>query len=109
MTNTFFELQAVILAGNFKFNLFSGCTGERLYPMNSQSPICLLPVSQKPMIYYPLTWLEKSGFKDVIVVVQKHQMKFFTKYYSDFYKGNIQVQFEQVEVYIFLKSTLGWF
>jgi dTDP-glucose pyrophosphorylase len=89
MTNTFFELQAVILAGNFEFNLFSGCTGERLYPMNSQSPICLLPVSQKPMIYY------------VIVVVQKHQMKFFTKYYSDFYKGNVQVQFEQVEVRLY--------
>eukprot|EP01080_Neovahlkampfia_damariscottae_P001075 gene1075-10594_t len=85
---TFIELQAVVLAG---------CTGERLYPMNSQIPICMLPVAQKPMLNYPLTWLEKSGFKDVIVVVQKQQMKYLTKYFEDFYKGKLQVQFEQVE------------
>ena len=69
----------------------------------------MLPVAQKPMLYYPLTWLEKSGFKDVIVVVQKQQMKFLTKYFEDFYKGNLQVQFEQAEVFFFFFFNIYFF
>ena len=47
------EFQAVLLAGGL---------GERLYPLTQKSCKALLPIANEPMIFYPLTWLERAGF-----------------------------------------------
>ncbi|KAI0308713.1 UDP-3-O-glucosamine N-acyltransferase [Amylostereum chailletii] len=57
------EFVAVVLAG----------IGNQLFPLTSDngdapSPKALLPVGNRPMIDYPLTWLEQSGIIDVLLI-----------------------------------------
>lgn len=56
------EFQAIVMAAG---------KGSRIPEMTSDYPKCLLPVANHPMIWYPLKLLEKTGFKDCIVIVQE--------------------------------------
>lgn len=47
------EFQAIVLAGGH---------GTRLDTLTTNCPKCLLPVGNKPMIWYPVRMLEKAGF-----------------------------------------------
>ncbi|XP_065204204.1 translation initiation factor eIF2B subunit gamma [Planococcus citri] len=54
------EFQVVVLAAG---------KGSRITELTSRKPKCLLPIGNKPMVYYPLKLLEKSGFREVFLVV----------------------------------------
>ncbi|XP_050525603.1 translation initiation factor eIF-2B subunit gamma [Daktulosphaira vitifoliae] len=54
------EFQTVIMAAG---------KGSRIPEMTVTKPKCLLPVGNKPMIYYPLKLLESSGFKETKIIV----------------------------------------
>lgn len=47
------EFQAIILAGG---------RGSRMYPLTENIPKALLPVGNKPLIWYPVNYLENVGF-----------------------------------------------
>lgn len=57
------DIQAVILCG----------PGHGLDPLVDEdvSIKCLLPIANKPMLYYPVTWLQQSGISDIILVVNE--------------------------------------
>lgn len=57
--------------------------GTRMYPMTL--PVCkpLIPVYDKPLIYYPLTVLMRAGIKDVLVIVPPDEMYSFVKLLGD--------------------------
>ena len=57
--------------------------GTRMYPMTL--PVCkpLLPVYDKPLIYYPISVLMQAGIRDILIIVPPDEMYAFVKLLGD--------------------------
>ncbi|MDH5680827.1 MAG: sugar phosphate nucleotidyltransferase, partial [Spirochaetota bacterium] len=54
--------------------VLAGGTGSRLYPLTKVTNKHLLPVGQKPMIYYPIEKLIAAGIKEILIVTGTEHM-----------------------------------
>ena len=59
------------MAKRLKGVILAGGTGSRLYPLTKVTNKHLLPVYDKPMIFYPLNTLKKMGCKGLLIVTGK--------------------------------------
>jgi len=57
--------------------------GSRLHPLTTAIPKPLLPVFDKPMIYYPLALLMEADIHDICIVVQPRHMEMFSNLLGD--------------------------
>ena len=77
--------------------ILAGDSGSRLHPLTLSIPKQLLPVYNKPMIYYPLSTLIRSGVKDILIITTKDYQASFQKCLSGLVDDNIHLSYTYQE------------
>lgn len=74
--------------------VLSGGSGSRLYPMTRAANKQLLPVYNKPMVYYPLTTLMLAGCRDILLIVNPGDLEAYRRLFGDGRQWGIEIRYE---------------